>query len=135
MRVTDVDIDWMEHAACNGLDPELFFPARGDIRTMNEAQKVCASCPVRLPCLEYALTVPVTNTGTYVIGVWGGSSERERARIRKRRAKTSRRYPVTHGTLRGYRHHLELGEKPCWWCQDIADRHSEGRTYGKKAPA
>ena len=127
------DTAWMSDGACNGCDPDLFFPSRGEDLKRAKAKTVCATCPVRLPCLEYALTVPVTNTGTYVIGVWGGTSEKERRNIRSRREAVARRYPHMHGTLRGYRRHLENGEKPCWWCRDIADRNGEGRSYGKDA--
>ena len=43
------------------------------------ASKLCESCPVKQPCLEYALAERVDH------GVWGGCSERERRRILKRR--------------------------------------------------
>ena len=43
------------------------------------ARRICASCPVQAPCLEYALTHHIDH------GVWGGASERERRRILKRR--------------------------------------------------
>jgi hypothetical protein len=46
---------------------------------VEQAQKVCASCPVRVECLEYALTHRIEH------GVWGGASERERRRILRRR--------------------------------------------------
>ena len=41
------------------------------------ARRICADCPVKEPCLEYAL---VTNQDT---GVWGGTSEEERRKLRK----------------------------------------------------
>jgi WhiB family transcriptional regulator, redox-sensing transcriptional regulator len=71
------DTSWLEHAACKGTDPSIFFPGRGDTRHLQQAQAVCAHCPVRNPCLQYALASP------YLMqGVWGGTSERERRRIR-----------------------------------------------------
>lgn len=58
---------------CATTDPELFFPERNNdfIQTTKEAKILCRSCPVRLPCLEYAL-------GTDVEGIWGATDERER---------------------------------------------------------
>jgi len=69
---------WQNHAACN--DPavaDVFFPDKGG--TTREAKRICAGCPVREPCLQYALD----NDERY--GVWGGLSERQRRRLRKRR--------------------------------------------------
>jgi hypothetical protein len=43
---------WRELAACRGIDPEVFFPGRGE--TAGPARRVCAACPVRQSCLEYA---------------------------------------------------------------------------------
>jgi hypothetical protein len=43
------------------------------------ARRICADCPVREPCLEYALYNRIDH------GVWGGASERERRRIARRR--------------------------------------------------
>ena len=45
-------------------------------------RKICVSCPVKEPCLEYALAHRIDH------GVWGGCSERERRRILKRRRLT-----------------------------------------------
>lgn len=53
--VNDVP-DWFDRAACKGLDPALFFPDTGSRETVpREAERVCAGCPVRLDCLEYAI--------------------------------------------------------------------------------
>lgn len=69
--------EWVEHAACSGVNPDLFFPDRG--ASLVDAQRVCACCPVRVDCLEYAL-----ETGEK-FGVWGGKSERERRLLRRQR--------------------------------------------------
>jgi WhiB family redox-sensing transcriptional regulator len=69
---------WAARAACRGLEPELFFPARG--ASTREAKAVCAVCPVRAECLEDALEHHEGH------GIWGGMSERERRRIRSKRA-------------------------------------------------
>ena len=65
---------WRELAACRGADLDLFFPGRGE--SAEPARRVCAWCPVRQPCLDYALG----NAITY--GIWGGLAERERRALR-----------------------------------------------------
>jgi WhiB family transcriptional regulator, redox-sensing transcriptional regulator len=68
---------WMLHARCRGADPTEFFPSDG--LGVEYAQRICAGCPVRVECLEYALVHRIEH------GVWGGASERERRRILRRR--------------------------------------------------
>lgn len=69
---------WMARAGCRGVDPELFFPERGE--PGSKAKAVCWTlCPVRAECLAYAL-----DNGEK-FGVWGGASERERRRMRRQR--------------------------------------------------
>jgi WhiB family redox-sensing transcriptional regulator len=68
---------WMEHAACAGMDFEVFFPERG--QSVIPAQAVCAGCAVRSACLEYALAINERH------GIWGGTSERERRVLRRQR--------------------------------------------------
>jgi len=48
--------EWRRHGLCVGVDPELFFPTRGD--SPAEAKAICAECSVRVECLEYALSGP-----------------------------------------------------------------------------
>lgn len=78
---TDPDVDegvlgWQERALCAQTDPEAFFPEKGG--STREAKKVCISCEVRAECLEYALEKDER------FGIWGGLSERERRRLKKR---------------------------------------------------
>ncbi|WP_436793325.1 WhiB family transcriptional regulator [Actinospongicola halichondriae] len=68
---------FMDLGSCRGVDPDIFFPDRGD--SLAPAKAVCAECIVRDECLEYALA----NGERF--GVWGGTSERERRRIRRAR--------------------------------------------------
>ena len=70
------EIQWQERSLCAQTDPEAFFPEKGG--STREAKRVCLSCDVRVECLEYALE----NDERF--GIWGGLSERERRRVKKR---------------------------------------------------
>lgn len=72
---TDPTPTFWAAGACHGIDPDFFHPERG-ISTA-EARAVCVPCPVRTDCLRWALA----RNERY--GVWGGTSERERRRIRR----------------------------------------------------
>ncbi|MFC8358406.1 WhiB family transcriptional regulator [Streptomyces griseorubiginosus] len=68
-------MEWLRRAACVGEDPELFFPVGTvgpAVRDIAAAKRVCARCPVRPECLEWALSTGQTS------GVWGGTCEQER---------------------------------------------------------
>ncbi|HLP23577.1 MAG TPA: WhiB family transcriptional regulator [Microbacteriaceae bacterium] len=67
---------WQADSLCAQTDPEAFFPEKGG--STRDAKKICASCEVRVECLEYALQ----NDERF--GIWGGLSERERRKLRKR---------------------------------------------------
>jgi WhiB family redox-sensing transcriptional regulator len=58
--------NWVSNGACYGADTELFFPI---------ATAVCGRCKVRADCLSYALE-------TMQHGIWGGTTEDERAALR-----------------------------------------------------
>ena len=75
--------EWQHYGACRGIDPDLFFPERGE--STREAKAVCKTCPVEAACLEFALR------NGEKFGIWGGMSERERRRIRRQRAIERRR--------------------------------------------
>jgi WhiB family redox-sensing transcriptional regulator len=68
-------------ASCTGIDPELFYPIRGEATA--PAKAVCRDCIVRVDCLEFALD------NREKFGVWGGLSERERRRVRRDRKTAS----------------------------------------------
>lgn len=70
------ELGWQTDALCAQTDPEAFFPEKGG--STRDAKKVCGACNVRSQCLEYALS----NDERF--GIWGGLSERERRRLRKR---------------------------------------------------
>ena len=73
-----VELSWQERALCAQTDPEAFFPEKGG--STREAKRVCLSCDVRSECLEYALAHDER------FGIWGGLSERERRRLKRRPA-------------------------------------------------
>lgn len=105
---------WTGTPACRGLDPEMFFPERGDHPTVRGAKEVCAGCSVRAECAEYALHHEK-------IGIWGGLSERERRVIRRTRgievkSLTAMSNEVDCGTWAGYLRHRRAGEDPCSRC-------------------
>ena len=72
----DGALSWQERSLCARTDPEAFFPEKGG--STREAKKVCVGCEVRSECLEYALA----NDERF--GIWGGLSERERRKLKKR---------------------------------------------------
>ena len=72
-----MDTSWMARGNCRDEAPARFFPSDGV--GVDHARRICATCPVQEPCLEYALEQRIDH------GVWGGASERERRRILKRR--------------------------------------------------
>jgi hypothetical protein len=65
---------WQYRAACRGTDLSVFFPGRGE--SAEPARQICAACPVRQPCLDYALSHTITH------GIWGGLTERDRRPLR-----------------------------------------------------
>lgn len=67
---------WQADALCAQTDPEAFFPEKGG--STREAKRICESCEVATQCLDYALA----NDERF--GIWGGLSERERRKLRKR---------------------------------------------------
>jgi WhiB family redox-sensing transcriptional regulator len=72
-----MDNEWMASGLCRVEPPSRFFPSDGV--GVEIAKRICAECPVKHPCLEYALENRIDH------GVWGGTSERQRRRILKKR--------------------------------------------------
>ena len=70
------EASWQERALCSQTDPEAFFPEKGG--STREAKRICTGCEVRAECLEYALQHDER------FGIWGGLSERERRRLKRR---------------------------------------------------
>jgi len=72
-----VNWSWMEEAACRGMNPNLFHQFSG--ASYREERRVCANCPVRFPCKEYAIEAREEQ------GLWGRLTPDERVSERRRR--------------------------------------------------
>ena len=92
--------EWKLAGLCAQTDPEAFFPEKGG--STREARAVCGACPVAAECLEYALAHDER------FGIWGGTSERERQRLRRGEPVRSRAPRNPHPTAA----HLSAKE-PC----------------------
>jgi WhiB family transcriptional regulator, redox-sensing transcriptional regulator len=81
MTASDNRAEWWSAAACLTADPELFFPVSSSglaLEQVAQAKAVCARCGIQRACLGYALD------GGRVQGIWGGTTEAERRRLRRR---------------------------------------------------
>ena len=67
--------DWVDQAACRDADVVTFFPLVGARTTYVTAVAICRDCPVRLACLDYAVTNRIR------FGVWGGLSVDRRRKL------------------------------------------------------
>ncbi len=79
------DLPDLLNAACAGLPDHVFFPVaaiRGHPPDWSHARRVCAACPDRLPCADYATTRPDLD------GMWGGLTPTERRDLRRQRRDT-----------------------------------------------
>jgi hypothetical protein len=71
------DTTWMDDARCRPLQPEVKGRFHsGEPLDTEWAKHFCHTCPVQGPCLQWALTHHEDD------GVWGGTSGRERRRLR-----------------------------------------------------
>jgi WhiB family transcriptional regulator, redox-sensing transcriptional regulator len=82
-------LDWQDEAACKDYDNVLFFGEEGESELEKQAREaraksVCQRCPVIEPCLEFAME---TNQK---YGIWGGLTDKERASLKRRRARARR---------------------------------------------
>jgi WhiB family redox-sensing transcriptional regulator len=88
LSIIRTDERWKDKAACRGLDETIFFPERdgkpiiGGRRIYDKARVICAKCPVRVNCLQYAFHFNMIE-----FGMWGGLAPHERklqfSRMRK----------------------------------------------------
>lgn len=77
---------WTDSAVCASVGGIEFFPDPG--QGGFTAKKLCASCPVKAECLSEALSEP------WIMGIWGGFSERRRQELRSRLLRENGRLPT-----------------------------------------
>lgn len=79
--LSDLLPEWHLRAACRGMDPALFFPAKGhgNHSSTHKARAACEACPVRQEYFDYSVE------NQMIHGIWGGLGERARRRARKDR--------------------------------------------------
>jgi WhiB family redox-sensing transcriptional regulator len=76
---------WRQKAKCASLnvDPAVFFPENAPGVNTNgmvaEARTICAGCPVKYDCLEFAM-----RDEQVWVGIWGGLTPRERRKLRSK---------------------------------------------------
>lgn len=90
MVEADEQLEWQEDAACRQFDNVLFFGAEEGESELerqtreSHAKSICQTCPVKAPCLEFAME---TNQK---YGIWGGYTDKERSSLKRRRARARR---------------------------------------------
>lgn len=104
------DETWMEKGACVGHNPDMWFPENGTTKGSIEALRICAECPVRELCAQYAADERLD------YGIWGGRTPivRRPSGVRPRSSSNPgrrRRYPCP--SHQAYRRHIRNGEEPC----------------------
>jgi len=126
------DLEWMARGACKDVDPEWFFPGAGSANEYANARKVCASCPVRSECFQYAMA----NIGLF--GMWGGTSEKERSE-RRSFARYATPDGMAHGdkagTVAGYYRELRAKVPPCDECREANNSAVKERKKRRKQVA
>ena len=98
------DRDWMLRADCRSFDPEVFFPNARDLASQKFAESICADCPVRSACDQYAKATRPSH------GIWAGRFRNEKNFI------TTTVRASAHGTNAGFEAHRRRGELPCGPC-------------------
>ena len=105
--------DWREQAECKDDPiPDLWFVPPGDRHGIAAAKAICRRCPVAAECLAEAMADPS------IVGVWGGTGENERAKLRGAMPRPPK--DIQHGTPGGHRTHRARGEESCGPCTAAA---------------
>jgi len=75
-----IQLDWFEQALCKQYDRDLFFSKGADTI---KALSICARCPVREECLDWALSIEMKlpDIQRDVWGVYGGKTRKARLRL------------------------------------------------------
>ncbi len=91
MAMAEIEqLEWQEEALCREYNVDLFFGGDAAESEMERqareahAKAVCQRCPVKEPCLEFAMET------SQKYGIWGGMTDKERASLKRRRARARR---------------------------------------------
>ena len=104
---------WRDRAECRDDPiPDLWFVPPGDRHGIAAAKAICRRCPVAAECLAEAMADPS------IVGVWGGTSEVERAKLRVAMPRQPK--GIQHGIPGGHRTHRARGEESCGPCTAAA---------------
>lgn len=121
--------DWVAQARCRGMDTNIFMPEPGE--STAEIKEICNGkmhkrfnrdkqryelvgeppCPVRGQCLQYAMELPGK-----VVGIFGGTSEKERRALRSEFRMDGAEKRIQHGTIAGYKAEWRYGLQHCDKC-------------------
>ena len=127
---------WQDQALCAQTDPDLWFPPDGRRDVAATARRICAGCPVRAECLDYAVTLEPLPLD----GIWAGRTHTQVRQVAAQRARPRPCY--TCGTAfvpacQSNRAYCSDG------CRDVArreqsvasERRRRGRVRARKAAA
>jgi WhiB family redox-sensing transcriptional regulator len=105
-------LEWMDNAACVGHPtPDIFFPSETGVpgrRQAEEAEMVCAGCPVRERCREHKKATGAAS------GIWGGSRSARGATSPSMGGNVGNGSVC--GTEKGYQRHRRKHERACQAC-------------------
>jgi WhiB family redox-sensing transcriptional regulator len=111
--------------ACATADPELFFRTDQAL-AVAQAKAICMDCPLRYPCLKYAIAHRVD-------GVWGGTTGEQRAAIGAR-PKAPRELGLKPcGTNAAARRHERKREPLCEPCRQAREVTARERRLTRQA--
>jgi WhiB family redox-sensing transcriptional regulator len=116
--------DWVEDRACADHPTTMFYADSPGASVYAAARAVCAGCPVRQECLDYALE----NREPY--GMWGGLAPMERWKLVQGKRATM----WQHGTAAGYKRHRRLGEEACDECRHANREAARARRKSRAKP-
>ena len=79
--LTHTNMNWQDHASCRGSATTDFFQDEVGFQANYASQRImCAQCPVRIECLDFALDNHIK------YGLWGGIAPRNRRDVGMGRA-------------------------------------------------
>jgi WhiB family redox-sensing transcriptional regulator len=122
-------MSWYSRARCREDSGRLFYPLEGARKDQSgnrsrirHAKELCACCPVRQDCLDYALSRPE------VFGIWGGYDVAERKQLREDLSRQERRLGLVGGMRQvppGIHRRAQGRDRPAEWYEiwyELGDR-------------